>query len=75
MGGKLIEIYERVISRENFKISLSRKAIEKLFTLRQKYEDERSDLMQGLVFLNMNSLYGVQMRKDIIESFKSKSET
>ena len=31
--------------------------------------------MQGLVKLNMNSLYGVQIRRDINESFYCKSET
>ena len=31
--------------------------------------------MQGLVKLIMNSLYGVQIRKDINESYSCKSET
>ena len=52
-----------------------RKVIEKLFALGQKYKDERNDLMQGLVKLNMNSLYGVQTRKDINESYYCKSES
>ena len=34
---------------ENFKISPFRKVKEKLFVLRQKYKDEKNDLMQGLV--------------------------
>ena len=55
IGGKVIEIYEGVIYRENFKISPFREVIEKLFALRQKYEDEKNDLMQGLVKLIMNS--------------------
>ena len=74
-GGKIVEIYEGVIYRENFKVSPFRKVIEKLFALRQKYKDEKNDLMQGLVKLIMNSLYGVQIRKDINESFSCKSET
>ena len=74
-GGKVIEIYEGVIYRENFKVSPFRKVIEKLFALRQKYKDEKNDLMQGLVKLIMNSLYGVQIRKDINESYSCKSET
>ena len=41
IGGKLIEIYEGVIYRENFKISPFRKFIEKLFALRQKEKDEK----------------------------------
>ena len=74
MGGKLIQIYEGVMNRKNFKISPFRKIIEKLFTLRQKYKDEKNDLMQGLVKLIMNSLYRIQIRKDTIESFYCKSE-
>ena len=45
IGGKVIEIYEGVIYRENFKISPFRKVIEKLIALRQKYKDEHNDLM------------------------------
>ena len=75
IGGKVIEIYEGVIYRENFKVSPFRKVIEKMFALRQKYKDEKNDLMQGLVKLIMNSLYGVQIRKDINESYSCKSET
>ena len=75
IGGKVIEIYEGVIYRENFKVSPFRRVIEKLFGLRQKYKDEKNDLMQGLVKLIMNNLYGVQIRKDINESYSCKSET
>ena len=46
IGGRVIEIYEGVVYRENFKISPFRKVIEKLFALRQKYKDEHNDLMQ-----------------------------
>ena len=74
IGGKVVEIYEGVIYRENFKVSPFRKVIEKLFALRQNYKDEKNDLMQGLVKLIMNSLYGVQIRKDINESYYCKSE-
>ena len=75
IGGKVIEIYEGVIHRENFKVNPIRKIIEKLFASRQKYKDEKNDLMQGLVKLIMNSLYGVQIRKDINELYSCKSET
>ena len=40
MGGKVIEIYERVIYRESFKISFFRKLIDKLFALRQKFKQK-----------------------------------
>ena len=75
IGEKVIEIYEGDFYRENFKVSPFRKVIEKLFALRQKNKDEKNDLMQGLVKLIMNSLYGVQIRKDINESYSCKSET
>ena len=44
-GGKMIRIYEGAIYQENFKTSSFGKFIEKLFALREKYEDERNDLM------------------------------
>ena len=68
----MIEIYEGVIYRENFKISPFRKDIENLFALRQKYKDEKNDLMHGLIKLIMNSLYGVQIRRDINEPYSCK---
>ena len=45
-----------------------------MFALRQNYKDEKNDLMQGLVNLILNSLYGIQIRKDINESYCCKSE-
>ena len=41
ISGKVIEIYEGVIYRENFKVSPFRKVIEKVFDLGQKYKDEK----------------------------------
>ena len=74
IGGKVIQSYEGVIYREIFKISLFRKVIDKLFDVRQKYKDENIVIMQLLVKLIMNSLYGEQVRKDIEESYESKTE-
>ena len=74
IGEKVIEIYEGVNYRENFKISLFRKVIENLFPLRQKDKDKKNNLMQRLVKLTMNSLYGVQIRRDISDSYYCKSE-
>ena len=74
-GGKVIRIYEGVNYREDFKISPFRKVIEKMFAFRQKYKDEKNkDVMQWLVKLIMNSLYRVQIRKDINKSY-CKSES
>ena len=75
IGGKMIEIYEGVIYRENSKVSPFRKVVEKLFALRQNYKEKKNDLMHVLVILFINSLYGVQIRRDINESYYCKSET
>ena len=45
-----------------------------MFALRQKYKDEHNDLLQGLVKLLVNSLYGVQIGKDIDQFYKCKSQ-
>ena len=74
IGGRVIEIYEGVIYREDFKISPFRNVIDKLLKLRKKYKDEHNDVMQLLVKLLMNSLYGENIRKDIEEKFTCKSE-
>ena len=74
IGGKVIQIYEGIIYRENFKVSPFRKDIVKLFALRQKYKYENNDVMQLLVKLLMNSLYGENIRKDFEEKFACKSE-
>ena len=44
-----------------------------MFALRKKYKDGQNNLMQSLVKTIMNSLYGVQIKKDFIESFHCKS--
>ena len=72
IGGKVIEIYEGVIYRENFKISPFKKVIDKLFELRRK--DENNDVMQLLGKILMISLYGEQIRRVIEESYQCKSE-
>ena len=74
VGGKVIEIYDGVNCGENFKVSPFKKVIDKLFELRQKYKNEINDVMQLLVELIINSLYGEQIRKDIEESYQCKSE-
>ena len=74
IGGKVVEIFEGVIYRENFKVSPFKKVIDKLFELRQKYKDENNDVMQLLVKFFMNSLYSEQIRKDNEESYLCKSE-
>ena len=72
-GGKVVEIYEGVIYRENFKINPFEKVIPNVFALRHKYKDENNDVMQLLVNLIMNALYGEFLRKDITESYQAKS--
>ena len=72
IGGKVIEIYEGCIYQEIFRVSPFRKVIDKLFALRQKYKDDGNDVMQLLVKLLMNSLYGENIRKDIEEKYVCK---
>ena len=55
IGGRVIEIYEGVIYKENFEINPFEKVITKLFVLRQKYKEENNDVMQLLVKLIMNA--------------------
>ena len=55
-GGIVIETYEWVIYGENFTRSPLRNVIDKLFASRQKYKDEKDNVMQILVKLLMNSL-------------------
>ena len=70
----MIQIYEGVLYRENFKKSPFRKIIEKLFESGEKCENEGYILIEGFFKLIMNSLYAVQTRKDISEFYKCKSE-
>ena len=74
VGGKVIEVYEGVIYRKIFTVSPFEKVIDNLFGLRRKYKDEINDVMQVLVNLLMNSLFGEQIRNDIDEKFACKSE-
>ena len=75
IGGRVIEIYESASYRENFKINPFEKVFTKLLALRQKYKEENIDVMQLLVKLIMNALYGEFLRKDILENYQCKSET
>ena len=52
-----------------------KKVIDKLFELRQKHKNENIDFMHLLVKLNMNSLCGEQVHKDIDESYSFQPET
>ena len=74
IGGKVIEVYEGGIYREEFEVSPFKEVIDLLFERRQNYKDENNDVMQLLVKLITNSLYGEQSRKDIEGSFHCESE-
>ena len=73
IGVRVIGIHEGVIYK-NFKANPFEKVITKLFALRQKYKEENKDVMQLLVILSMNALYGEFLQKDITESYQCKSE-
>ena len=74
IGGKVIEIFEGVIYRENYKICPFKKVIDKFFELRQNYKEENNEIMQLLTKLIMNSLYGEFLREDILGSYQCKPE-
>ena len=74
IGGKVLQIYEGVFYREKFEVSPFEKINGELFALRKKYKDERNEVMQLLVKLIMNALYGEILRKNILESYQCKSE-
>ena len=74
VGGRVIEIYEGVFYRKNFKTSPFRKIEEKLFASRQKFKVEGNESMQELVKLITNNLYGSQIRKNFNEFHKCRSE-
>ena len=65
IGGKVVEVYEGVISRENFTVSPFRDFIKNLFDLRLKYKTEGEEILQETVKLIMNSIYGQTTRRDI----------
>ena len=50
IGGKVIEIYDGVIYRENFKMSPFKKVIAKSVALKQKYENEGNDVSMGELY-------------------------
>ena len=72
--GVFIENYNGVIYRENVKTNPSRNVIEILFDLIFKQKDEHDEVMQLIVKLLMNSLYGEQIQKDIEGEYSCKSE-
>ena len=49
IGGKVIEIYKGAIYRVKFEVNPFRNVTDKLFALRQKYENENNDVMRLLV--------------------------
>ena len=69
-----MHIYEGIIYRETFKVSPLRKVIDILIVLRQKNKDKGNDVMQLLVKIFKNRLYGENIRKDIEEKITCKSE-
>ena len=70
LGGKVIKIYEGVICKEDFQTPPFTKEIEILFNVKQKNKDEGNDIVEKLVKLLMNSLYGENLRTDITEEYK-----
>ena len=74
IGVKVIEIYESVLYRDNFKINPFEKVIDKLFALRQKHKKENNEVVQLMLKLILNALYGEFLREEFLESYQCKSE-
>ena len=74
LGGKVLKIYEGVICKENFTTVPFKKFIKVLFNSGQKYKEEGNDILQKLKKILMTSLFGENIRKDITEESKCKSE-
>ena len=72
--GKVTQLNEGVIYQQNFRVSPFRKAIDKSFVVKQKQKYENSEVMQLLVKLLMNSLYGEEISRIFEENFAGKSE-
>ena len=64
-GGKILEIYDGIIFRENYSTSPFKSYIEKLFNKRLECKKNKDDVGDALVKLLMNSLYGKTVQKDI----------
>ena len=73
-GGKLNEIFEEFIQKENFRVNPFKRVIGKLFEYEKYYKEQCDKVMELLVNLSMDSLYGEQIRRDIEEEYVSKSE-
>ena len=71
---KVIEVYEGVSHRENFKVPPFRNVIDISFALGQRYREQNIDVLQLLVKFFLSPLYGEQIRKSIEEGFACKSE-
>ena len=63
-----------MIYREISSVSPVGNVIDIIFDFRQKYEDEKNEVMQLLVKLILNSVHGKQIRRDIEKNFACKSE-
>ena len=64
-GGKIIKRCDGIIYRENFKQSPFRAYLKRIFELRLKYKQEGNKVGDLLVKLQLNSLYGKCVQKDI----------
>ena len=72
LGGKISKIYEGVHYWENFKTSPFTEVFETLFVLRLKCKDEGYDIIQKLVKLLLNNLYGENILKAVTEEYRCK---
>ena len=73
-GGKVIKIFQGVIYKKNFEFSPFREGMEKMFASKQKSKRWRYWFIARFSFSIMRSLYDVQIRINIKEFYKCKSQ-
>ena len=69
VGGKKLKFTKVLFIERTFKYHFKEKLLKNFFSFKQNYKGEGNDLMDSLVKLIKNSLHGVQMCKDINESY------
>ena len=65
IGGKVIEIYEAILHRENYKLSLLENFVEKLFNLRFKHRIKVLMKWNNVIKDTGNGLYGQTSSENI----------
>jgi hypothetical protein len=74
IGGKIIRLFEGIIFESHYEVSPLKNYVEYLFELRMRYKKEGNKVMETLVKLMLNALYGKCIQKDISKEIHIWSE-